>query len=707
MDLLPSDPAPAAAADDCVSSGLDPALIDLCVQWSLRMLVDMGGYQDILPDTHCAEPLLLEFVGVPLDADEDYDAQAVLARLRARHREVAARVIDLPGSSPIIMNLEWLGNQLGLSEADRSILLFRVLAELCPQFRAIVEARGDMSTSKVYFFLSSMLELPLDAVQRAFDPTSALARTGILRIDDTLDLSFVCKTDLINGFTECVTQVHGDPFDLFNRSFVRAPRAELALSHFAHLGEKVNHLRAYLDFVMDLSMTGVNILVYGPPGTGKTALVRALAASIKGVELFEIVVRDENGNLVEGQRRLTGYGLSQRVLASHTRAIILFDEIEDMPVTMGGVNGRSENRSMRIKGYLNHMLESNLVPAFFVTNDPSLLDPAHLRRFDYHLKMDIPPAAVRKSMLADHAAPLGVSDAWCARLAENEALAPACMARTAKVARVMRAAGVKTPPERLLEELIEGALTVQEATFRRGPTNGSDLTYRIDSVNADYDLAQLLAGLRETGQARVCLYGPPGTGKSAFAAHVARTLGRPPLLKRASDLLSPYVGQTEQLMAEAFEEAQREGAVLILDEADSFLRTREQAHHAWEVTAVNEMLTQMEAFEGIFFATTNLMAQLDAASLRRFDAKVCFDYLRPEQARTLMLDTARALGIDLGSAPVPNVHARLVPGDFANLLRQARLRPMRSVEDMASRLIDEAKHRTGNGGRAIGFLAAA
>jgi len=45
---------------------------------------------------------------------------------------------------------------------------------------------------------------------------------------------------------------------------------------------------------------------------------------------------------------------------------------------------------------------------------------------------------------------------------------------------------------------------------------------------------------------------------------------------------------------------------------------------------VNELLTQMEAFDGIFVCTTNLMDKLDQASLRRFSFKIRFDVLKPE-----------------------------------------------------------------------------
>jgi len=56
----------------------------------------------------------------------------------------------------------------------------------------------------------------------------------------------------------------------------------------------------------------------------------------------------------------------------------------------------------------------------------------------------------------------------------------------------------------------------------------------------------------------------------------------------------------------------------------SFLRDRTREHNAWEVTKVNELLTRMEAFEGLFVCSTNLIDDLDPAALRRFDLKVRF-----------------------------------------------------------------------------------
>ncbi len=75
--------------------------------------------------------------------------------------------------------------------------------------------------------------------------------------------------------------------------------------------------------------------------------------------------------------------------------------------------------------------------------------------------------------------------------------------------------------------------------------------------------------------------------------------------------------------------------MLLLDEADSFLRSRKDAQQSWEITQVNELLTQMESFSGIFICSTNLVTTMDEASLRRFDYKIRFNYLKPEQSWAL------------------------------------------------------------------------
>ena len=76
--------------------------------------------------------------------------------------------------------------------------------------------------------------------------------------------------------------------------------------------------------------------------------------------------------------------------------------------------------------------------------------------------------------------------------------------------------------------------------------------------------------------------------------------------------------------------------MLVFDEIDSFLQDRNKAIRSWEITQVNEMLVQMEGFDGVFIATTNLMDSLDRTSIRRFDMKVGFGYMDGTQAAKLL-----------------------------------------------------------------------
>ena len=196
------------------------------------------------------------------------------------------------------------------------------------------------------------------------------------------------------------------------------------------------------------------------------------------------------------------------------------------------------------------------------------------------------------------------------------------------------------------------------------------------NVETRFELPRIIESLGRRGHGTLCFHGAPGTGKTALAEHIAQSLQRPLMVRQASDLVSKFVGETEQNMARMFEEATAEGAVLLLDEADSFLRSRQRAERTYEVTEVNEMLQCMERFAEIFICTTNLFDELDEAALRRFTFKIRFNPLTP--AQRLRMFAAEALGGE-EAALQPEHRQRLLqldqltPGDFAAVQRQAEV----------------------------------
>ncbi|HHC73902.1 MAG TPA: AAA family ATPase, partial [Thiothrix sp.] len=184
------------------------------------------------------------------------------------------------------------------------------------------------------------------------------------------------------------------------------------------------------------------------------------------------------------------------------------------------------------------------------------------------------------------------------------------------------------------------------------------------------------------------------------------------LIKRASDVLDPYVGMTERNIKAMFEQAEDETAVLLLDEADSFLRDRNLSRESWEVTQVNELLTQMEQFRGLFFCTTNLMENLDQASIRRFDLKIKFDYLKPTQNWLLFQQVLQDCGSVIINAEDQFYWEKKVmalqgvtPGDFATVSRQNRFsKQTLGAEQLFKGLEREIRFKQYGAFKGIGFI---
>jgi len=713
--LLGNDTAASSMAD------FSPELAAVCTKWTLRTLIDLGAHEAIVQNTYCAEPGLMRALGVKSTLIDEYEQEHMMEALKLLHRDFvlarearaaeaateAARSVEGLKECALVRNIEWLAKQITLTDDEKTILLFCVMVRQNLFLGQAICALGMLSTARALSVLSILLEIPLPRVHKAMSEDSGLIRSGMINIDENSNFDFNNKVEMLNGLPEQLMLEQTNLFFLFSSNFVVAPQPKLTVDQFAHLGPKYEYVTKYLAAAVEKKFKGVNILVYGRPGTGKTELGRTLAAQLK-FELFEVAVEGPRGEQISGKHRLAAYRLSQRILAKRENALLVFDEIEDIAPSQDDVFDFDRGNRSGQKGFLNQLLQENTVPTIWITNSLYPLDPAHLRRFDYCLHMDIPPKSVRTAMLAECTQGLNVTPEWCNATAANSALSPAVMARAAKVAGAMFEAGASSSAELLLDDVIESAIRVQTGEAPRPKKKAGNFAYQLEAVNSDCNLAEVIAGLRATGEGRLCLYGPPGTGKSAFAKHVAKALGKPVLLKRASDILGSLVGQTEHNMAAMFREAKADEAVLILDEADSLLRERDGARRGWEVTMVNEMLTQMESFEGIFFATTNLMDHLDAASLRRFDLKINLGFLKYEQRVALCRNACESLSLDFVPTLETSLRSldQLTPGDFDNVLRQSRMRPMRAAEDLIERLKQETKLKKLASTRSIGFMAA-
>ncbi|MFT7879276.1 MAG: ATP-binding protein [Sulfurimonas sp.] len=145
--------------------------------------------------------------------------------------------------------------------------------------------------------------------------------------------------------------------------------------------------------------------------------------------------------------------------------------------------------------------------------------------------------------------------------------------------------------------------------------------------------------------ARIIFYGSAGTGKTMTAMSLAKTLKRPILSFDCSKILSMYVGESEKNVRRIFDEFKelshkaKVEPILLLNEADQFLSSRTEGTGSSADKMHNQMqnifLEQIERFEGILIATTNLLGNIDKAFSRRFNYKI--EFKKPGKKQRLRL----------------------------------------------------------------------
>ena len=139
----------------------------------------------------------------------------------------------------------------------------------------------------------------------------------------------------------------------------------------------------------------------------------------------------------------------------------------------------------------------------------------------------------------------------------------------------------------------------------------------------------------------VLLYGEPGTGKTESVLQLAKSSGREIIKIDISSTKSKWFGESEKLIKNIFTDYKEYSKkcdltpILLFNEADAILSKREtktdSATQKTENAIQNILLEELENFEGVFFATTNLVQNLDGAFDRRFLYKVEFTKPQLEQ----------------------------------------------------------------------------
>ncbi len=455
------------------------------------------------------------------------------------------------------------------------------------------------------------------------------------------------------------------------------------------------------------SEESLQILLYGKPGVGKSTFVHSVAHKLN-MRAWSVPCR---ANDTIEDRRIALLACT-RLARQNKNSFIVVDEAEHF----------FDTETETEKVWLNKFLEEPGQRIIWITNNIKKIDQSVRRRFNYSIHFPDLDTNDRQETWRQLVQRLQLEK----RISENDVKMLSCRypVQAAVIENALKQARVIAPNKGFVpcvERILKAHMTLKTGgkIFHSCWKGTND--YSLDCLCTEKPIEDLLTKCRKLDTAlrkdinavaprmgTMLFYGPPGTGKSELAKYIASELGRECQLKRASNLLSPYVGETEQNIAAAFTSAENKGAILVIDEVDSFLQARTSGQHSWERTQVNEFLTALENYVGFCICTTNLYKDIDPGIVRRFTHKIRFNYAKPSQLKNLY---EKILIPMVDEAPDDSIWETLLrqhyltPGDFSAVRNQYALEDHGSYNhnDLLNALIQEQKMKLDTDMKRIGF----
>lgn len=464
-----------------------------------------------------------------------------------------------------------------------------------------------------------------------------------------------------------------------------------------------------------------NILLYGVPGTGKTSFARSLAREL-GRTLFEIMQGDNDGRNMKAETRLAGIQICNDHEETDSSMMVI-DEADELlrgnscgfpGMFFAGIGGKTTE-----KGITNTILDEMKMPAIWISNAPAeAMDESVRRRFAYSICFERMNHAQRVNIWKNLIKKFGLGDLIPEDKVPN--LAAEYETSAGGISIVLESVKNMAPDaghvESLIAKLMKPHCKLMGIEKKNGFLPAKD--YSLDGLNikGKVGLGKIVRAVRnyldddfgaaaaDKPRMNILMFGPPGTGKTEFVKYLGAELDRKVIAVSGSDILSMFVGGTEKNIAAAFRNAESEHAVLFFDEIDGLVQSRENAMRSWEVSQVNELLQQMEKFNGVMIAATNFCKNLDPAIMRRFTFKLEFDYLDDAGKKTFFERFFKSKLTDVEFAALKKLR-NLAPGDFRTV-RQNRfyLADSQSNMDLIDALGEEcAMKKDGDLRPCIGF----
>lgn len=626
------------------------------------------------------------------------------SEVKAKQKKVIAKITKLLSladevkgnvhTSRLELSLAILAHEMKLEESDKIIFNMIARYEIHNSLNRLSDKLGSAGATPLQT-ISLLTGLNQKIVTERLSINCHLVSSGLVRLRTGSSNDVDDRFGLPDAIVDALRKTSDNPDDIRTHIIGAPAKAELGWDDFSHLGEIRSKLANFLKKSLQQKLVGINILLWGPPGTGKTEFCKALAERT-GYNIYAVGETDDDKDEPNRRERMNEFRLAQSLLRYQNNNLLMFDEMDDLFERSGLSTLFGGKLQFSSKVFTNRLFEKNPVPTIWIINDVMSLDEAIVRRMSLVLEIKSPPKSSRQAVwnriIAKHDLKLPVQ---AIDELMNLEVSPAILNNAVRFSRI-NGQGV--------EDILFATRGIMKAIkgSNKLPDKISPATYCNKLVSAEMDLDELSARLIKSGQRHfsLCLYGPPGTGKTEYVRQLSHQLGMEVLVKRASDLLGSYVGETERQIAAAFQEAQEKECFLVFDEADSLLGDRSYAQRGWEVSQVNEMLTWMESHKLPFACTTNLMERLDQASLRRFTFKIAFDYLTKNQVCQAFREFFR---VDMpDSIQLPS---NLTPGDFYVVRKKAEIMGILAHPNELVKMLQKENEVKNKDVNQIGFMA--
>jgi len=643
------------------------------------------------------------------------DTSDIATKVRADIREskftVSERCIEgflfnllkenLPEKVKITGNMRELKRLFGLSDWELEVISFSYCYSQSEELRGICDGHP---ASEILRTASVATGIRLPDLKRLLNPGSRLLQSGIV---EKRPIGQYWNYNLEESIEDYLTGIKDST--LAERYCKKVKDVLYRIDSFPVDRYSIDIIRALLK-----SEEQCNILLYGEPGTGKTEFAKAITRYCRK-DCYFFQHNDEK------DERAVNAKVSLRIAVNTLKgrsAVLVIDEADWMINTDYVF---FSNRVPLEKGWLNNFLDKTESKIIWISKDISNIDRSTLRRFSYSLhfnrftkkqREDMWIRLIKKSGLKSHFTKTIIKE-----FSKYYDINAGDIASVLHTLEIVLKKGNEKPVFHYLDTLLKRQAEITNGKRLRRSIKNDD-HYDIKALNVDVNIENILRSInrfeeskrgsikRESGL-NLLFWGKSGTGKTEFARYIAKTAQKELLIRRASDLLSPYVGETEKNIRRAFYEAEMDDAILLLDEADSFFTVREHAFRSWEVTRTNELLTQMESYWGILICCTNILNSLDQASLRRFQWKIEFRPLTNEGKIRVFKRYFSLPGKRLSAANKERLMQieGLTFGDIKTVWERNRLveEVKHRYDELIYALEDEVRYRKDNCRRNIGF----